>query len=73
MNILNEDQVEYIQMVLRQQMCRAGKRLALVYESIYNKIPAPSDFWFIMIAFVVLLSVIVIDEVYHGGSCSKQR
>ena len=54
-------------------MCRAGKRLALTYSLIYNKFPPPGDFYIIMIVFVSLLCIVVLDEMYYGSSCSKQR
>lgn len=73
MNILTEEQVEYLQTLLQKQMCRAGKRLALTYSLVYNKFPPPSDFYLIMIVFVSLLCVVVLDEMYYGSSCSKQR
>ena len=56
-----------------KQMCKAGKRLAVTYSLIYNDFPPPSDFYFIMILFVTLLIIVVLDEMYYGGSCSKQR
>ena len=43
------------------------------FELIYTKFPPPSDFYFIMMVFVSLLGVVILDEVYNGGSCSKQR
>ena len=73
MNILTDEQIEYIQVLLQKQMCRAGKRLALTYSLIYNKFPSPGDFYIIMIVFVSLLCIVVLDEMYYGSSCSKQR
>ena len=73
MNILTEEQITHIQKLLKEQICKAGKRLALSYELIYDNFPIPGDFYFIMTGFLALLSVVVLDEVYHGGSCSKQR
>ena len=73
MGNLTEDQIHHIQDVLKKQMCRAGKRLALTFELIYSDFPPPPDFYIIMMVFVCLLGVVVIDEIYHGGSCSKQR
>ena len=73
MSILSDEQVSFIQSVLIKQMCKAGKRLALSYELIYNTFPVPNDFYLIISAFFALLLIVVLDEVYHGGSCSKQR
>lgn len=73
MNILTDEQMEHIQGILKSQMCKAGKRLAMSYELIYNQFPIPVDFYFIMVGFLSLLAIVVLDEVYHGGSCSKQR
>lgn len=73
MNILTEEQIAYLQTLLQKQMCRAGKRLALTYSLVYNKFPPPSDFYLIMIVFVSLLCIVVLDEMYYGSSCSKQR
>ncbi|KAK8796344.1 hypothetical protein WA171_004305, partial [Blastocystis sp. BT1] len=73
MSILTDEQMEYIQGILKTQICKAGKRLAMSYELIYNQFPIPADFYFIMIGFLSLLAIVVLDEVYHGGSCSKQR
>ena len=73
MNVLTEDQIQYIQKLLREQICKAGKRLALSYQLIYGDLSIPRDFYFIITGFVTLLAVVVLDEVYHGGSCSKQR
>ena len=73
MSILSDDQVAFIQSILMKQICKAGKRLALSYELIYNTFPVPNDFYLIMAAFFALLLIVVLDEVYYGGSCSKQR
>lgn len=73
MNILSEEQIEHIQTILKKQMCKAGKRLAVTYSLIYNHFPPPSDFYLIMVLFVTLLSIVVLDEMYYGSSCSKQR
>lgn len=73
MNILTEEQINHIQSILRKQMCKAGKRLGVTYSMIYNDFPPPSDFYLIMVVFVTLLAIVVLDEVYYGGSCSKQR
>ena len=73
MSILTDEQMEYMQGILKTQICKAGKRLAMSYELIYNQFPIPADFYFIMIGFLSLLAIVVLDEVYHGGSCSKQR
>lgn len=73
MNILSEDQVEHIQSILRKQMCKAGKRLGMTYSIIYNNFPPPSDFYLIMVLFFTLLIIVVLDELFHGNSCSKQR
>lgn len=54
-------------------MCKAGKRLALSYQLIYGNLSIPGDFYIIITGFVALLAVVVVDEVFHGGSCSKQR
>ena len=71
--VLTEEQVEEVQTILKKQICKAGKRLAGSFELIYTKFPPPSDFYFIMMVFVSLLGVVILDEVYNGGSCSKQR
>lgn len=71
--MLTEEQVQQVQTILKRQICRAGKRLAGSFDLIYTKFPPPSDFWFIMMVFVSLLGVVILDEVYNGGSCSKQR
>ena len=73
MSILSDEQVSFIQSVLMKLMCKAGKRWALSYELIYNTFPVPKDFYLIISAFFALLLIVVLDEVYHGGSCSKQR
>lgn len=71
--ILTDEQVQKVQTILKKQICKAGKRLAGSFDLIYTKFPPPSDFYFIMMMFVSLLGVVVLDEVYNGGSCSKQR
>ena len=73
MNILSEEQVKHIRSILRKQMCKAGKRLGVTYSLIYNNFPPPSDFYLIMVFFITLLAIVVLDEMYYGSSCSKQR